>query len=209
MTEVKNKYHFDVMNCVAMFGAKQDDGSIDYSDPEVMELPGLRSFESSANGETSKIRADGIDYIVVNSNNGYDLTLNFVQIPDEFKVKALNEVVDLATGIQYEDADADPVPFAIAGEFKGDKENIRWIFYNVVASRPNMNGDNKDNMKEPDEDSLSATASPLPVVIGTETKNIVRGGIRKSVNATTWGKFLTEVCLPTGGSAPDDDDEEE
>ena len=200
MTEVKNKYHFDVLNCVAMFGTKQDDGTIDYTDPEVMPLPGLRSFDSSANGDISKIRADGIDYIVVTSNNGYDLTLNFVMLPDEFKVKALNEVVDQSTGIQYEDADADPVPFAVAGEFKGDKENIRWIFYNVTASRPNINGDNKDKPKEPDEESLSATASPLPITINGEQKNVVRGGIKKSRNETTWSNFLTSVILPQGST---------
>lgn len=196
-----NKYHYDVMNCAALFGTKQDDGTIDYSTPTLVKLPGLRSFEAAPDGETSTIRADGIDYIVVNSNNGYDLTLNLVQVSDEFKVKALGEVVDAATGIQYEDADADPAPFALVGEFKGDKENIRFIYYNVTASRPNQNGDNKDNMKEPDEESLSAKASPLPVTIDGEQKNIVRGGVKKSSNQTTWSQFLTTVVLPQGSAS--------
>ena len=81
----KNRYHYDVMNCVAFFGEKQDNGTIDFTNAEALKLPGLRSFEAAANGETSKIRADGIDYIVVTSNNGYDLTLNFVQVDDAFK----------------------------------------------------------------------------------------------------------------------------
>lgn len=194
----KNRYHYDVMNCVAFFGEKQDNGTIDFTNAEALKLPGLRSFEAAANGETSKIRADGIDYIVVTSNNGYDLTLNFVQVDDAFKVKALGEVVDESTGIQYENADAEPVPFALVGEFKGDRENIRFIYYNVTASRPNQNGDNKENMKEPDEESLTASASPLPVTINGEDVNVVRGGIKKSANATTWEKFLTEVVLPAG-----------
>ncbi|MBQ9328942.1 MAG: hypothetical protein IJ225_10500 [Solobacterium sp.] len=200
-------YHYDVLNVHAFFPTVDENGTYDFEKAECIKLPGMRSFEGSANGDLSKIRADGIDYIVISSNNGYDLTLNFVQIPDNFKVKALGEVVDGATGIQYETADAEPAPFALVGEFKGSKDNIRWIYYNVTASRPNQNGDNKDNMKEPDEESLTATASPLPIVINGEEVNVVRGGVTKKMNPTTWSKWLSEVVLPAGEADPDNDGE--
>ena len=105
-------------------------------------------------------------------------------------------MVDDATGIQYEDADADPKPFAIMGEFKGDAEGIRWIYYNCVASRIKQAGENKDKQKEPDSEELEVTSSPLPVTIGGEEKNIVRGGLTKSMNAATYDAWFTKVCLP-------------
>lgn len=154
------------------------------------------SMEMQPEGEVNKIRADGIDYIIYMSNNGYTGTLNFVQISDEFKVDNLAERKDVMTGIQYEDADSTPTPFALMGEFKGDSEGIRWIYYNCTAARPNMAGDNKENQKEPDTESLSITVAPLPVTIDGKDVNIVKGGITKSINAETYNKWFTKVSIP-------------
>lgn len=191
----KNKYHYDVKNCYYCKGIKNDDGTITFSETPV-RLPGLMSMDMGAEGDTSKIRADGIDYIVIVSNNGYSGSLNFVKILEQFRQDCLGEKIDEKTGMQYEDADADPSPFALMGEFKGDQEGIRWIYFNCVASRPNQAGDNKDNMKEPDTEELSVTASPLPVTIDGEDVNIVRGGITKSMNAETYAAWFTKVIIP-------------
>ena len=82
------------------------------------------------------------------------------------------------------------------GEFKGDAEGIRWIYYNCIAARPNQTGDNKDNQKQPDEESLSVTASPLPITINGVERNIVRGGILKSSNSATYDAWFTKVNIP-------------
>lgn len=191
----KNKWHYDVKNCHYCPGERQDDGSIEFSET-VKRVPGLMSMDLSAEGEVGKIRADGIDYIVFCSNNGYSGDLNFVKIDDDFKKDVLAEKVDDVTGIQYEDADADPVPFALMGEFKGDAENIRWIFYNCAASRPKIAGDNKDNQKEPDTETLHVETSPLPVTIDNKEVNIVRGGITPTMNAATYNAWFNQVIIP-------------
>lgn len=191
----KNKYHYDVKNCHYCKGTRNEDGTISYGET-VKPLPGLQSIEMSPEGDVTKIRADGLDYLVISSNNGYSGTGKFVKIDDEFKLDCLNEVADEVSGIQYEDADADPVPFALMGEFKGDVEGIRWIYYNCTASRPKQSGDNKDNQKEPDTEELSLTSSPLPVTIGGEEKNIVRGGITKSMNEKTYNAWFNQICIP-------------
>lgn len=195
MANAKNKYHYDVKNCHYCKGEKNEDGSITFGS-EVKRLPGLMSIEMSAEGDTSKIRADGIDYIVFTSNNGYSGSAKFVQVPEDFKKDCLAEAVDEKTGIQYEDADAEPSPFALMGEFKGDREGIRWIYYNCVAARPKQSGDNKENQKEPDSEELTLTSSPLPVVIGGQDVNIVRGGITKSMNEKTFNTWFKQVCIP-------------
>ena len=191
-----NIYHYDVKNCYYIPGVRNEDGTVTFDASRVRQEKGLMSMEMQANGETSTIRADGIDYIVFSSNNGYTGTLNFVQISDKFRQDNLAEKVDISTGIQYEDADSTPTPFALMGEFKGDAEGVRWIYYNCTASRPNANGDNKDNQKEPDTESLSVTVSPLPVTIDGKEVNIVKGGITKSANAETYNKWFTKVTIP-------------
>lgn len=191
-----NIYHYDVKNCYYIPGVRNEDGTVTFDASRVRQEKGLMSMEMQANGETSTIRADGIDYIVFSSNNGYTGTLNFVQISDQFRQDNLAEKVDISTGIQYEDADSTPTPFALMGEFKGDAEGVRWIYYNCTASRPNANGDNKDNQKEPDTESLGVTVSPLPVTIDGKEVNIVKGGITKSTNAETYNKWFTKVTVP-------------
>ena len=197
-----NKYHYDVKNCYYFPGTQANDGTISFDATKKRNEPGLRSIEFTPTGDIQKIRADGIDYIVLSSNEGYDITANFVMISDEFRRDCLVEVKDESTGIQYEDADAEFAPFALAGEFKGDAENIRWIFYNVKAQRPGQTGDNKETMKQPDEESITMKASPLPATIGGEEKNIVRAGVKKSDNATTWGNWFENVQLPGASSGP-------
>lgn len=191
-----NKYRYDVKNCYYCPGKRNADGSITFDETRIRQESGLQSIDMQAEGDISKIRADGIDYIIIASNNGYTGTLNFVKISDQFRQDCLAETVDITTGIQYEDADATPDPFALMGEFKGDTEGIRFIYYNCTASRPNQTGENKDNMREPDTESLSLQASPLPCVIDGTEKNIVRGGVTKSANAATYNQWFTKVCLP-------------
>jgi len=191
-----NKYRYDVKNCYYCPGTRNADGSITFDETRIRQEPGLQSIDMQAEGDISKIRADGIDYIIIASNNGYTGTLNFVKISDQFRQDCLAETADITTGIQYEDADATPDPFALMGEFKGDTEGIRFIYYNCTASRPNQTGENKDNMREPDTESLSVQASPLPCIINGVEKNIVRGGITKSANAATYNQWFSKVCLP-------------
>jgi phi13 family phage major tail protein len=191
-----NKYRYDVKNCYYCPGKRNADGTITFDASRIRQEKGLRSIDMQAQGDISKIRADGIDYIIIASNNGYNGTLNFVKLSDQFRQDCLAESVDITTGIQYEDADATPDPFALMGEFKGDAEGIRFIYYNVTATRPNQAGENKDNMREPDMESISVQASPLPVTIDGKECNIVRGGVTKSANAATYNQWFTKVCLP-------------
>lgn len=191
----KNKYHYDVKNCHYCPGEWNEDGTITYEEA-VKPVYGLISMDMGPEGDTSRVRADGHDYIVIVSNNGYSGNLNFVKVPDEFREDCLSEKRDEKTGIQYENADAEQKPFALMGEFKGDKEGIRWIFYNCTASRTKVAGDNKDNQKEPDTEELSVTASPVMVEINGEEINIVRGGITKSMNEATYKSWFKQVCIP-------------
>lgn len=127
----KNKYHFDVKNCRYCPGVLNEDGSVTYGDT-VKPIYGLMSMDLGAEGDTAKTRADGHDYIIIVSNNGYSGTLNFVMVPDEFKVDCLAEKVDEKTGMQYEDADASPAPFALMGSLKEIKKGFAGFFITAL-----------------------------------------------------------------------------
>ena len=84
-----NLYHYDVKNCYYVPGTRNADGTVTFDTSKIRQEKGLMSIEVQPQGEVSKIRADGIDYIVISSNNGYTGSLNFVQISDQFKVDNL------------------------------------------------------------------------------------------------------------------------
>lgn len=198
MPGINNKYHYDLKNVHYAKGTKAEDGTITYAVPK--RLRGAMSMDISAEGDTTKIRADGMDYIVVVSNNGYSGSITMVMVSDEFKVDCLAEEVDTTNKIQCEDAEAEPVPFALLFEFVGDRKNKRHVLYNCTASRPSLKGENKDNQKEPDTEELELTASPAIFAVGDAERVIVKASTTAETEPTVYDAWYKEVIIP--GKAP-------
>jgi phi13 family phage major tail protein len=156
----KNKVHYDVENVHVAALTLSEDNSYTYAVPE--RYKGVIGLDLSAEGDTIKIRADGIDYYVTNSNNGYSGDINCVQVGEDFKEKFLGEVLLPTSKVLIETTSAEPAPFALLFNFKGDAHKRQHVLYNCVAGRPNIQGENKENIKEPDTETLTITASPLP-----------------------------------------------
>ncbi len=156
----KNKAHYDLIDVHYAKLTVNDDHTFSFGKPK--RLRGSVGLELSAEGESITKRADGIDYYVAKSNNGYTGTLSMIEVPEEFKIDCLGEIVDTATGAQIENADATQESFALLFGFKGDVHRRRHVLYNCNASRPGLKGENKDNPKDPDTEELEFTASPLP-----------------------------------------------
>lgn len=194
----KNKYHYDLKNVHYALGTKGEDGTITYAVPK--RLRGAMSMDISAEGDTTKVRADGIDYIVVVSNNGYSGSITMVMVPDDFKADCLAEQVDATNKIQYEDAQAEPATFALLFEFVGDKKNKRHVLYSCTASRPSLKGENKDSQKEPDTEDLEITSSPALLTVNGEEKTIVKSSTTMETEPTVYDAWYTEVVIP--GKAP-------
>lgn len=153
-----NKIHYDLVNVhVAPLTIK--DGVVSFGTPE--RLPGSISMDLAAQGNSVKLRADGIVYYQSNSNSGYDGSLNLAMVPDWFKQKYLGEILKATDKVQVENALAEPQPFALLFEFQYDKKHRRHCLYSCMASRPNIKGENKENQKEPDTESMNISAVPL------------------------------------------------
>lgn len=160
MANADNKVHYALTNVyIATLEMDMETGTVTFGNPK--RLLGAVSMDLSAQGDVIKLRADGMDYYVVNSNNGYQGDLNIARIPDWFRSDILGDTISTTDKVLVETTTQEPKAFAMLFEFLGDVKGTRHVLYNCAASRPNIKGENKDNLKDPDTDTLSLTASPL------------------------------------------------
>jgi phi13 family phage major tail protein len=160
MANADNKVHYALTNVyIATLEMDLETGVVTFGNPK--RLLGAVSMDLSAQGDVIKLRADGMDYYVVNSNNGYQGDLNIARIPDWFRSDILGDTISAPDKVLVETTTQEPKAFAMLFEFMGDVKGTRHVLYNCAASRPNIKGENKDNLKDPDTDTLSLTASPL------------------------------------------------
>lgn len=160
-TQTENLVHYDLLNVyVAALTVNVETGEISYGTPK--RLPGAISMDLSAEGESVRLRADGMDYYRAETNNGYSGDLNLAMVPDWFRQDFLGDALSATDKVLVENANASPKPFALLFEFAGDAAHRRHCLYNVTASRPNIKGENKDNKKQADTEALKMTARPLP-----------------------------------------------
>ena len=183
-----NKVHYDLVD-VHVAPLTIEAGVVTYGSPK--SLPGSISMDLAAQGNHSKLRADGQVYYQSYSNNGYEGNLNLAMVPDWFRKEYLGEVLDEADKVQIENAEAEHKPFALLYGFKGDAKRRRHVLYNCMAGRVGIKGENKENQKDPDTESLPLSAVPLP-----------DGGVKASTTADTteavYKNWLTSVWMPKG-----------
>ena len=157
----KNKVHYDLQNVYVASLTLDDSDAATFGTPK--RLYGAVGMDLSAQGDTTTLRADGINYYVNTSNQGYQGDLTLAMVPDWFREQYLGQTVSTKDKVLVENAKTDqPKAFALLYEFQGDVHARRHVLYNCLAARPNVAGENKDNQREPDTEALAITASPLP-----------------------------------------------
>lgn len=157
----KNKVHYDLQNVFVAPLTLDDSDSPTFGTPK--RLNGAIGMDLSAQGDTVTLRADGINYYVNTSNQGYQGDLTMAMVPDWFRAEYLGQTVSTKDKVLVENAKTDqPKAFAMIYEFQGDRNARRHVLYNVLATRPSVAGENKDNQREADTETLTLTASPLP-----------------------------------------------
>ena len=68
----------------------------------------------------------------------------------------------LTSNVLTEKSGVEPKPFALLFQIDGDKDNERYLLYNVTGSRPSISANTNTDTKEPTTQTSNITAPPLP-----------------------------------------------
>lgn len=158
------------------------DNSATYGTP--VKMPGAVNLSLDAEGETTRFRADNVDYWVGVSNNGYSGDLEMALIPDSFKTDILGYIIDSA-GVLIENANAPTQPFALLFQFEGDANATRHVLYNCTATRPSVSGATTEEETEPQTETLSL--SSVAIHNTSLDKDVVKASCKEADSAyTNW-----------------------
>lgn len=189
---MNNKIKFGLKKLAIALITEKDDGTIDYEKP--IMIPGAKSITLSPVGELIEIEGDDQpDYYSTNTNSGYDGSVEVNNLPDEVYTSILGEELD-KNKVQFENSDAQPKRFAMLFEISGDVRKTRFCFYNVLASRPNIESKTKGKSFEATTDTLTITARPSQIDGRVKSKTI--DGTPKDVYEKWYDavpKFVEEV----------------
>lgn len=183
-----NKVRFNLKNVHYATQTPGEDGGIPTFGTPV-PIPGAVSLSLTAQGSTTPFYADGMVYYSTSSNNGYQGDLTIALIPDSFAKEILKEVEDETAKTLSEYNDVQPEMFALLFEFEGDVRAIRHVLYNCKATRPSLNGQTSTETIEPQTDTLTLSATPLP-------NNLVKTKTTAETPENTYNNWYKTVFLP-------------
>lgn len=181
-----NKVSFGLKNVHYALITEAPDGKFTYSTPK--PIRGAVSMTESPVGESFKFYADNGVYYANSSNQGYEQTLTFAKIPDEFRVDVLGDKI--VNGGLLEDANAKTKPFALLYEIDGDVEEDKFVYYNCTAARPGNSTTTKGESTEVNTNELTVTSAPRP------SDSAVRWVTRPETPQETKDAFYTAVVEP-------------
>lgn len=185
-----NKITYGIKNVHYAVATIAADGSATYDTP--VAFPGAVSLSMAAQGDTNIFYADNIAYYTSVANNGYEGDLEMAYLPEDFLTDVMGNIKG-GNGILYEDAGAEPVHFALLFQFEGDKNAVRHVLYNCVASRPDVASTTKNESIEPQTQTISITASTI--YVSAVDADIPKG--RCVEGDTAYSTFFTAVAQPT------------
>lgn len=186
-----NKIRYGIKNCFYAKATISSTGTATYSTPVALE--GAVSLSLTAQGDTTKFFADNIVYWTGVSNLGYEGDLEIAKVPDSFLKDCLGYIED-SKGVLLEDVNANPAHFALMFQFEGDVHAKRCVMYNCVATRPNVEGNTKEESIAPQTETISITATTVYNAI--LDKDLVKASCTPASTAQ-YNNWLTAVYQTT------------
>lgn len=169
-----------------------EDGTVTFE--PFRSFPNAKSTDFGAQGDSTDVFADNKKITVLMSNQGYSGNMVFTSIPDWFFEEYLNNVV-AASGALIEDADKQPVEFAMAFRIENDAKARLYLFPKCVATRPNIASSTKENSITPADKTLTITAMPDSETV--EGKVWTRAFTTPDTDATVYNNWFKTVQIPT------------
>lgn len=192
----KNKVKFNICN-VHYAPLSQDlNGEFSWGTP--VPMPGAVSLSLDPQGEPESFYADGIEYYVINNNQGYDGDLELAMIPESFRTDILMEKAD-SNNVLVENAFSETGKFALLFECDGDVRKIKHVFFNCSASRPQIEAKTTEDSREVQTETLTIKARPL-------ANGLVKAKSGDTTKAVVYNNWYKNVYVP---DAPVTDIEDE
>lgn len=191
MANKKNKVKFNICNVHYAPITVAEEGTVSFGTP--VPMPGAVSISMDPTGEPESFYADGIEYYVINNNQGYDGDLELAMIPESFRTDILKEEQD-ANKVLVENANSETGSFALLFEFDGDIRKIRHVLYNCSASRPTIESKTNEEDKEVQTETLTIKATPL-------SDGKVKAKTGNTTDAKVYEDWYKAVYLPTAEPA--------
>lgn len=187
-----NKVKYGLSNVHYAKATIAEDGSATYTTP--VPIPGAVNLSLSPQGSNEPFYADNIKYYVTASNTGYEGDLEIAVIPDSFAKDILGEIED-ENGVLIEETGATATPFALLFQFEGDDKGTRHVMYNCTATRPNVEGETKEETTAVKTEQISISCASI--YNAALDKNIVKGRcLNDGKSATTYAGWNTSVYQP-------------
>lgn len=181
-----NKVKYNLCNVHFAPVVENANGTISWEIPEAM--PGAVSLSMDPAGEPESFYADGIEYFIINNNQGYEGDLELALIPESFRTKILNETKDSAN-VLVENANSQAGHFALLFEFDGDVKKVKHVLYNCSAARPSISSKTNEDTREIQTETLSLKARPM-------ASGLVKAKTGDSTKASVFNGWYKKVYEP-------------
>lgn len=191
-----NKIKYGLKNVYYAVATINSNGSATYTTP--VALPGAVTLSMEPQGDNTPFYADNIAYYVSLANSGYEGDLEVAIFPDAFRTAIFNEVTD-TNGVLLEDANAQPVHFALLFQFEGDVKATKHVLYNCVATRNTVGSTTKADTVEPQTETATITATSI--YVAALNKDIVKASTGDSTDSTTYNGWTSAVYVPASTPA--------
>ena len=125
-------------------------------------------FQSLKNGLTPSVYAvfpngcNDMQYFVTVANNGYTGDLEVALFPETFLSDVFGYQASTTDKVVTENATMQPKSFALLFEEAGDTTGTKYVLYNCTCTRPSRSLATTTETTEPQTQTVSVTASPLP-----------------------------------------------
>lgn len=167
-------------------------GAVTFGD--VKPYPGAVNLTLDPRGGQTEFYADNRAYYVTYVNNGFDGTFETAEVPQEFRVEVLDEILT-AENILVENKNAKIKRVALMFQFQGDIKNTRHVVYGVDFTRPSVNGATATDTVEPQTTTLTFIANGLNDRV--KGLNITKASTTATTDDTAYNNFYQAVFVPT------------
>lgn len=158
---MSNKVKFGLKNVYYSVVTEQvTSGVISYTYATPVHIPGAVNLSLDIEGDTNTFYADNTAYYTSIANNGYSGSLEMALIPDSFRTDVLGETLAAGNKVLAEYSTQSPSAFALAFQVEGDDAKTCYWFYNVTASRPNLEQSTTEDTIEPTTETFDITVAP-------------------------------------------------